>query len=61
MCMAQEDEDEEKESSLLMAVANEHADVLLHGMSSSPIDDMWYLDRRASSHMTGMKTDNMLY
>ena len=39
-----------------MVLADEHADVLLQGMNSSPIDDMWYLDTRASSHMTGMKT-----
>ena len=48
-------EDEEEESSLLMVLADEHADVLLHGMNSSPIDDMWYLDTGASSHMTSMK------
>ena len=39
-----------------MVQADEHADVLLQGMNSSSIDDMWYLDTRASSHMTGMKT-----
>ena len=56
MHMAQEDKDEEEESLLLMVIADEYADVLLQGMSSSPIDDMWYLDTRASNHMTGMKT-----
>ena len=25
-------------------------------MNSSPIDDMWYLDMGASSHMTSMKS-----
>ena len=49
-------EDEEEESSLLMVLAHEHADVLLQGMNSSHIDDMWYLDMGANSHMTGMKT-----
>ena len=49
-------EDEEEESSLLMVRADEHPDVLLQGMNSSPIDDMWYLDTGASSHMTCMKT-----
>ena len=49
-------EDEEEESSLLMVLADEHADVLLQGMNSSPIHDMWYLDTGASSHMTSMKT-----
>ena len=39
-----------------MVLADEHADVLLQGMNSSPIDDMWYLDTGASSHMNGMKT-----
>ena len=39
-----------------MVLADEHADVLLQGMKSSPIDDMWYLDTGASSHMIGMKT-----
>ena len=37
-------------------ILDEHADVLLQGMSGSPIDDMWYLDIGASSHMTSMKT-----
>ena len=32
------------------------SDMLLQGMSGSPIDDMWYIDTRASKHMTGMKT-----
>ena len=54
MHVAQKDEDEE--SSFLMVLADEHADVLLQGMNGSPIDDMWYLDRGASSHMTGIKT-----
>ena len=49
-------EDEEEESSLLIVLADEHADVLLQGMNSSPIDDMWYLDTGARSHMNGMKT-----
>ena len=39
-----------------MALADEHADVLLQGMSGSPIDDMWYQDMGASSHITSMKT-----
>ena len=53
----EEEEDKEKESSLQMAIADEHVDVLLQGMSSdTPIDDMWYLDMSASSHMTCMKT-----
>ena len=56
MHMPQEDEDEETESSLLMAIADEHADVLLQGLSVSHIDDMWYLNMGASSHMAGMKT-----
>ena len=42
MLMAQEDEEEE--SSLLMVLDDENADVLLQGMNSSPINDMWYLD-----------------
>ena len=54
MHMAQEDEEEELW--LLMVLANEHANVLLQGMNNSPIDDMWYLDTRASSRMTGMNT-----
>ena len=54
MQVAQEDEDEE--SSLLIVLADEHADMLLQGMNSSPIDDMWYLDIGASIHITGMKT-----
>ena len=37
-------------------LADEQADVLLQGMNSSPIDDMWYLDTGARSHMMGMKT-----
>ena len=56
MHMAEEDEDEEDESSLLMVLVDEHVDLLLHDMSGSPIDDMWYLDTRASRHMTGKKT-----
>ena len=55
MNMPHEDEDEEKESSLLMAVADEHESVLLQGLSGSHIDDMWCLGTGASSHMTGMK------
>ena len=43
MNMPHEDEDEEKESSLLMAVAHEHESVLLQGLSGSHIDDMWCL------------------
>ena len=39
-----------------MVLDDEHGDVLLQGMSGSPIDDMWYLDTRASNHMTSMKT-----
>ena len=54
--MAQEDEEEEEESSFLTMLADEHADMLLQGMNGSPIDDMWYLETGASSHMTGMKT-----
>ena len=54
MLMAQKDEEEE--SSLLMVLANEHANVLLQGMNGSPIDDMWHLDTRVSIHMTDMKT-----
>ena len=46
----------EEESSLLMVLANEHANVLLQGMNGSPINDMWYLDTGASSRTTGMKT-----
>ena len=53
--MAQEDEDKEDESSLLIVLADEHADVLLQGTSDSPINDMWYLYTRASSHMSGKK------
>ena len=56
MHMAQENKDEEEESSLLIVLANEHADMLLQGMSGSPIDNMWHLNTGASSHMTGMKT-----
>ena len=40
----------------LVVILDEHADVLLQGTSGSPIDDMWYLDIGASSHMTSMKT-----
>ena len=36
--MAQEDEEEE--SSLLMVLADEYADVLVQGMNSPPMDDM---------------------
>ena len=54
MHMAQENEEEE--SALLMVLVDEHADVLLQGMSGSPIDDMWYLDTGTSIHMIGMKT-----
>ena len=54
MHIAQEDEDEEEESLLLMVLADEHVDVLLQGMSGSPIDDMWYLD-------TGASSDNMQF
>ena len=39
-----------------MVIANEHVDVLLQGMSSFLIDDMWYLYMGESSHMTSMKT-----
>ena len=39
-----------------MVLADEHADVLLQGMNSSLIDDIWCLDTGASSHMIGMKT-----
>ena len=35
---------------------NEHGNVLLQGMNNSPIDDMWYLNMGASSHMIDMKT-----
>ena len=49
-------EDEEEASLLLMVLADEHTDVLLHVMNGSPIDDMWYLDMRPSSHMTRMRT-----
>ena len=53
----EEEEDGEEESSLLMMIADEHANELLQGMSSeTPIDDMWYVDISASSHMTSMKT-----
>ena len=54
MHIAQEDKDEE--SSLLLVLADEHTDVLLQGMNSSPIDNMCYLDMGASSHITCMKT-----
>ena len=48
---------EEEESSLLMMIADEHANALLQGMSSeTPIDDMRYLYMSASNHMTSMKT-----
>ena len=40
MYMAQEDEDEDEESLLLIVLADEHANMLLQGMSGSPIDDM---------------------
>ena len=56
MHMAQEHEDKEDESSLLIVLANKHAHVLLQGTRDSPIDDMWYLDIGASSQMTGIKT-----
>ena len=56
MHMAQEDKIKEEESWLLMVLAVEHADVLLQGLGGSPIDDMWYLDMGASSHIIGMKT-----
>ena len=39
-----------------MNMTDKHADLLLQGISSSPIDDIWPLDTRASNHMTGMKT-----
>ena len=39
-----------------MVITNEHADVLLEGMSGSPINDMQYLDTGASNNMTDMKT-----
>ena len=39
-----------------MVLVDEHEGVLLQGMSGSPIDDMWYLDMEASSHMIDMKT-----
>ena len=48
--------DEEEESSLLMVLADENVDVLLQGMNSSPIDEMWYLDTGSSSHMNCMET-----
>ena len=54
--MAQEDEDKEDESSLLIVLADEHMNVLLQGMSDSPSHDMWYLDTGASSHMNSIKT-----
>ena len=54
--MAQEHEDKEDESSWLIVLADEHADVLLQGTSDSPIDVIWYLDTGVSSHMTGIKT-----
>ena len=38
-----------------MVIANKHAYVLLKGMSSFLIDDMWYLDMGASNYMTSMK------
>ena len=40
-----------------MVIAGDHVDdVLLQGMSSgSPIDDMWYINMGAGSHMTGIK------
>ena len=48
---------ENEESLLLMVIAEKYADVLVQGMSCGyPIDDMWYLDTVASSHMIGMKT-----
>ena len=40
MYMAQEEEDEDKESPFLMVIADEHADVLLQGISGSPVDDV---------------------
>ena len=54
--MAQEDDDKEDESSLLIVLPDEHTNMLLQGMSDSLSDDMWYLDTRASNHMTSMKT-----
>ena len=41
-------------SSLLMAVVEEVSDLLLHGSEGASFDPtLWYLDTRATNHMTG--------
>ena len=50
-------EKEEEESSLLVVLADEHANMLLQGVSGVfSHDDMWYLDTRVKSHMNVRKS-----
>ena len=46
---------EKEESSLLMAILDEHKDILLQGLYGEIFGDSWYLDAGASSHMTSSK------
>ena len=49
-------EETEEESALMMVVSDEYGELLLQGTNDSYDDRMWYLDTRASSHMTGKKS-----
>ena len=49
-------EETEEESALMMVVSDEYGELLLKGTNDTYDDRMWYLDRGASSHMTGKKS-----